>query len=460
MKLVIYFVIIISSNIFLFADEEIYELKHITEFNKGSGMSLRDLSCIDENNCILLHSDEQTRGMIAKKTTDGGKTWKIIFADTSTTEPKYLSKNYGQFCKYFPSGLLILLGEFGKIMRSEDYGETFEEFNIEHFRYNDFEMLDEQRAVAVSIKFGNDKDVEPGILRSSDGCKTWQKFNIPDSISKRFKFYSITQQKNEDLIIWSYPLNKDEQDSTKSFYFRTDFEGSFWQPLSSPRYLDKIIFFDENEGLSTGKKTKMSLDESDTAFTAKTYNAGKTWEIKMKSTPPHDRLSFDYYTDSLITLYGSGFGFFKSTDKGESWFMPVLNTDSSIFIYTLFTRKVILFESGSFYISTGWYEQLLKGTRVNTSVQIPSVNPKKIYPNPVSLGSTFTSDYEIERSGYLRIYMSDVSGKEISSLYSGFAEAGSYSTPLRLPDNISSGSYWLNTEINGFRHVQMLNVVR
>ncbi|MBE2188708.1 MAG: hypothetical protein IAE98_04500, partial [Candidatus Kapabacteria bacterium] len=248
---------------------------------------------------------------------------------------------------------------------------------------------------------------------------------------------------------------------TKNYFYHTDFEGSFWNFLEVPKYVDYVYMFDEYEGFATGK-IQIPGSLNDTAVTSKTYDGGKTWEIKSKTTWPFELFSSQLvHNDTNIFIAGTGFGFLKSTDKGESWFEPNLQiTDDNIYLLPLLTSVHTYFDSHILYFVTHIRPQVLKATKIISSVNVPSVKPKRIYPNPVTYGSDFVAEYEIATPGHLKMYLSDLSGREVCPLYSDFAESGSYSTSLRLPENISSGSYWLVSEQNGYKHVQLLNVVK
>jgi hypothetical protein len=218
--------------------------------------------------------------------------------------------------------------------------------------------------------------------------------------------------------------------------------------------------FDEYEGFATGR-IQLFGSMNDTAITSKTYDGGKTWEFKSKTTWPYEMFSSHVvHNDTNIFISGSGFGFLKSTDKGESWYKPEFQFGEDVDTASGISSIQAYFDSGIVYFFTYFRSQVIKGTRLGASVYSPSVKPKKIYPNPVTYGSDFIAEYEIATSGHLKMYLSDLSGREVCPLYSDFAESGSYSTSLRLPENISSGSYWLVSEQNGYKHVQLLNVVK
>jgi hypothetical protein len=465
MKMTLFITILIFVfNLNLLSIYENYEIEIFNNIPSNVLTKLMNISCIDENNCISLRTDNNGTGLMLEKTTDGGNSWTLIYADTSfkSSDSIYYPKYYGVECKYFSDGTIVILTDYGKIIRSEDYGETFTEYpQIKNYFFSSFVMFDSLNAITTSTEWNDLPDAEYQILKSTDGCISWSNFNVPDTIVELWDFYELSLQKDGSVFVYIHAKYGFESDSTKNYFYHTDFEGNFWKYLEVPKFVNKIYMFDEIEGYATGK-IQIPGSLNDTAISSKTYDGGQTWVIKSKTTWPYELFSSQLvHNDNNIFISGSGFGFLKSTDKGESWFEPNLQIiDKSIFLTPLLTTVQAYFDSNILYFFTHIRPQVLKATKVISSVSSPSVKPKKIYPNPVSYGSDFIAEYEIATSGHLNMYLSDLSGREVCPLYSDFAESGSYSTSLRLPENISSGSYWLVSEQNGYKHVQLLNVVK
>jgi hypothetical protein len=458
---IIFFTAILTVN--LFSNNIAYKVEHFYNFHKNVLTFAMDISCIDENNCIFLKTDNNATGLMLEKTTDGGNSWTLIYADTSfkSSDSVYYPKYFGVACKYFSDGTIVILTDYGKIIRSEDYGETFTEYpQINNYFYQSFNMLDSKNALTISSAYAELPNAQYQILKSTDGCKSWEDIPVPDSISQLWNFGTFMFQKDNSVIIRCIAKYGLESDSTKNYFYHTDFEASFWKYLEVPNYIKNIYFFNENEGFATGRIVQSEI-QKDTAIIVKTYDGGITWEFKSKTTWPTEWFSSRLvHNDSMIFVAGSLFGFHQSTDKGESWFKPEYQITDGVWDIPYVSSIEAYFDSGIVYFLTGFNTQCLKGTRVVSSVASPSVKPKRIYPNPVTNGTDFIAEYEIATSGHLKMYLSDLSGREVCPLYNTFAEAGSYSTSLRLPEHISSGSYWLVSEQNGYKHVQLLNVVK
>jgi photosystem II stability/assembly factor-like uncharacterized protein len=457
---IIFFTAILTVN--LFSNNIAYKVEHFYNFHKNVLTFAMDISCIDENNCIFLKTDNNATGLMLEKTTDGGNSWTLIYADTSfkSSDSVYYPKYFGVACKYFSDGTIVILTDYGKIIRSDDFGESFEEIQINNYFYKSFDMLDSKNALTISSAYVELPNAKYQILKSTDGCKSWEDIPVPDSISQRWLFGTFMLQKDNSFIIRCIAKYGLESDSTKNYFYHTDFEGSFWKYLEMPKYIQDIYFFNKNEGFATGR-IRLSGIQDDTAIVVKTYDGGKTWEFKSKTLWPYEWFSSRLiHNDSIIFIAGSLFGFHQSTDKGESWFIPEYQITDGVYEVPYVSSIEAYFDSGIVYFVTGTPTQCLKGTKVVSSVASPSVKPKRIYPNPVTYGTDFIAEYEIAIPGHLKMYLSDLAGREVCPLYSDFAESGSYSTSLRLPEHISSGSYWLVSEQNGYKHVQLLNVVK
>jgi photosystem II stability/assembly factor-like uncharacterized protein len=454
MKILIYTIFAFFSIVNLISQERTYQVEPLKEFSKGMFSILRDNSCFDADNCIIVRTDENGYGMIAEKTSDGGRNWVQIYADTAIIRPDslYNPKNDAQRVKYFADGTVIMLADRGKILRSEDYGETFSEYKIENFNYSGFDMLDKNRAIITSSGWIYYEGSENFIKISYDGCKTWEDFKLSDTNYLDF-YRSVYFLPDDKMIIH---LNSDPVNSNLVI---TDFEGTFWKYFKTPRYINKMHFFDDNEGIGVGRIYVQS--GGDTAVISKTYDGGENWEVKLKTVFPFSSFSdIGYMNDSLIMVSSSSFGVFYSTDKGESWFEPILIYTKDSLRGSGFSEGFTKISDDVFYLRALLPSQFLKFTRITSSVTDATLKPTKIYPNPIYIGSSFTSEYELKSSGMLKMYISDLGGREILQLFNGFEESGHHSRTFNFPETIGSGSYWLVSEVNGYRHVQMLNVVK
>ncbi|MCO5251970.1 MAG: hypothetical protein M9949_11210 [Candidatus Kapabacteria bacterium] len=442
--------------------EEIYQIENAYAFGKNIPSNPSCLSCLDEINCILLRTDDNGTGIILEKTTDGGFLWTKVYADTSfkSSDSAYYPHYRGENCKYNNNGTIIIVTSNGKIIRSDDFGDSFTKYPIiDDYKHHSFIMLDPEKALTSTSIWSEMAGTSYHIMKSSDSCKSWQAFPVPTYITNKWNLTDLILQKDNSIIMRRI-VKKTPNKDTMNYFYHTDFEGSFWKLLEVPKHIEYIYYLDENEAFGAGN-IYVTIYDRDTTIVCKTYDDGKTWEFTSKTIWPKQRVSsYLVHNDSHIIISGSWFGFRKSTDKGNSWFKPEFQIDSDIKSTNQISNVQAYFDSEILYFYTVSPSQLLRGTKVISSVNSPSVKPKRIFPNPVTYGSDFVAEYEIATSGHLKMYLSDLSGREVCPFYSDFVESGSYSTSLRLPENIISGSYWLVSEQNGYKHVQLLNVVK
>ncbi|MGH2565200.1 MAG: T9SS type A sorting domain-containing protein, partial [Ginsengibacter sp.] len=71
-----------------------------------------------------------------------------------------------------------------------------------------------------------------------------------------------------------------------------------------------------------------------------------------------------------------------------------------------------------------------------------------VYPNPVTQNSVI--DLQTPESGKVQMYLYNIQGQKISSIYSGFLVKGKHTLPFNQTLNkLTSGSYLLTVQING-----------
>jgi photosystem II stability/assembly factor-like uncharacterized protein len=391
------------------------------------------------------------------KTTDGGNFWRETYLDTVrfNEEPKYVPDYYPVECKSFNTGLVIVINQNGSIIRSVDFGETWVKYNtLDSLDIGSFTMLDEKRAVLTSENWGG--ATINGLFYSDDSCKTFKKYIIPDSLIIHRVYSEISISKNNDIYT-STSKSSLNPDLTKREKLKMNFEGSNWQLLTLPRYIIDLYFFNNDIGVGWGNY----IDKNqlpDTAVIYKTYNGGKDWELKFKSGNPYKSIrEIKFWDDSTGYCFGKKNLFLKTTDQGESWYF--IKKDFYKIDAATAPMSIEVTSKDIVYLMYGWSEMIYKYCPLTTSVEEPVVSEYKLYPNPLKLGSSFQLSFNAIKYGNATIYISDIEGKELVKLFNNHIDIGTKSFTFNVPDNISSGVYWLVIEMNGYCHVKMLNII-
>jgi glycosidase len=139
---------------------------------------------------------------------------------------------------------------------------------------------------------------------------------------------------------------------------------------------------------------------------------------------------------------------------------PTAGTWYNYFTGATFTAtgssQSLLLQPGEYYVYT---DRNVSGTVVTPILNINSnlSNMKlKLYPNPANAATII--EYEIEESGKVELAVTDMNGKNIANLYSGFKARGKHQ--LAMSSNgfnvakLAGGIYLLQTSINGKRKTE------
>ena len=103
MKKAIFILCIIFIVTNLKGNDRTYRLENLRIYSWESLMTIMDYSCFDADNCIIVRTDDNLAGLIAEKTSNGGKTWELVYADTSfkSDDSIYYPVHSAQRVKYF-----------------------------------------------------------------------------------------------------------------------------------------------------------------------------------------------------------------------------------------------------------------------------------------------------------------------------------------------------------------------
>ncbi len=101
---------------------------------------------------------------LAARTTDGGGTWNIILGlpEKDFTKVKFVNQ------------YLFILGETGTVLRSNDYGESFQNYSVN--TTGSFRDITFKKSTDLGFLVS---DQEPGLWYSLYGGTSWESYNLP-----------------------------------------------------------------------------------------------------------------------------------------------------------------------------------------------------------------------------------------------------------------------------------------
>lgn len=106
----------------------------------------------------------------------------------------------------------------------------------------------------------------------------------------------------------------------------------------------------------------------------------------------------------------------------------------------------------------GVYDNKDLVTAEEITVQIPNgYSLSQNYPNPFN--PTTKVSYSISKSGFVRISLYNVLGKEVKNMVSGQKQAGIYEFIINA-ENLNSGVYYCKMEVNGFTETRKLLLIK
>ncbi len=415
------------------------------------------ISCLNNDDCLFL-ARRGVNGAIIYKTLDGGISTRIVYEDTATRKdghynyiPDYDARNI----YYFNSGIALIVSYPGVVLKSTDFGETWKKYTNQFgFYILHSEVADEYNAFAITE---TTPKAEGNFYCSGDGCETWSLFPMPDTIREAGYPISVTIQADKILTVGFIEKGHNGTNAIWCFY-KTDFEGKKWEKLNTPNFVDEIFFLNDSEWVARG--VVLGNDgQRDTVLVYKTINSGMTWDITFRSQSPFQRSSVLEFSKSLNIGYilGPKNLIIKTKDKGSNWYF--IRDSLSKLGATSNVTGICIPSDNILYYTTTMVGRIVKYAAEAASVNEPLAITSKLYPNPIHINNSFTINYAISKSGFIRQYICDLGGRELIESYKGYLESGQYTSTYNLPESLSSGTYWFVTEMNGICQIKMLSVV-
>jgi photosystem II stability/assembly factor-like uncharacterized protein len=392
--------LLIITLLIIYANQNVYTKNIILadslniSFNKkldlGTDVSLSDIDCYDEKNCLLTVNYSNV-GSCLIKTNDGGETWEHVLADE-------FSKSYGEDktkankdyvlvqSSFIDQNTIFSADAFSRMFfKTANSGETWDTIpgSIKDtlIFIDKFKMIDVNYGYFTTYRYLGNNEYDLALYYTQNGCKSWNRLNIEMNFydSERYRPYFIEAIiKNNQIYSLYRMLDKKNVLRYESVIVKYDINTHEQYKIDLPSYINDFYFISENEGIAVGNLLKPLQFEIDSASIYKTYDGGKTWDIVFKGDRYFkEAYLIHYYSNNLIAVTGRGNRLYISSDKGENWYNISDTNDIAATIYPL----CIASENVIYFIS---HDKLYKWVDGKTSVvELPKIIEFKIYPNPV-----------------------------------------------------------------------------
>jgi photosystem II stability/assembly factor-like uncharacterized protein len=315
------------------------------------------------------------------------------------------------------------------------------------------------------------------ILKTTNGGVDWDtsRYSVPDTYIRTIHFMDslngymgggpglllkttnggnnwINCEKDTTSIVSKFPINKFR------FYSNgfgiacggiTDIAGVIWKTTNTGLFWDvipiaaepinDIKFFDSNNIIALAGDLEFG------ASILRTTNAGLNWSYKnigIFGVP--NVLSFRTESEAWAPM-GYLDKFLLTTDAGNYW--NLIDTPDSSRVFDL------VFINNKFGVGVGLNGTVVRfnASSVNITNNTTSVYSPFLYQNyPNPFNPKTTIQYSIPEISNVELVIYDLLGKEISTLYKGFKNAGWY-TDIFFSNNLPSGVYYYRLTVQGLK---------
>ena len=354
----------------------------------------------------------------------------------------------------------IYSGRAQALFSSSDHGKTWNYEKFETEKVYDATILNDRIVTSVftNVHPASQSSNKFGVFFMEENAKYWQWWYMQITIGP---FESIAAYNNELLIasphgVYSFSF-KDTIASkisnlnnantiavfdnviiaSSSMYgtIRSSDGGETWEGIST---------FSEDVDYVKIDNTVFCVDRRTKKVYAESSDLGLTWE---KIT---EYAKIPEYTSNRedINFKVIDYKFNMTTDNGSSWIDVNQGLDSAA-KYVVVMDDYIIAET-----DMGIFRAKISEL-TSTSVAENPVNQAIIlYPNPAK--NEFTLDYNSPIADKAEIFITDILGNKISTLYQDYLVKGNNILTFSLPKNVSSGSYFITIEHKGVKYSKML----
>jgi photosystem II stability/assembly factor-like uncharacterized protein len=388
-----------------------------------NGQSISDVTFLDSLTGFFITGNLNTPSGInfIYKTTNGGSNWQNIYSDNKDfARIIFINSQTGFVCGGYNNYT-------NNLLKTTNQGDIWFSLNTPYsFLFKDMSILNED-----TIWLVNDMALESGVFRSTNGGQNW----IMQSNLNPDKIYMVN--KNLGFI-------KRGNGIYGAYTGRTTNGGYDWN-LTSPdtafydmHFIDSLVGWKAN-GLNIKKTT----------------NGGLNWTLQFLPQLNYANVLFKFSFINKDTIFGVGGIYsyqstgrglvYKTTNGGTNWGYQLPDTSFGIYQYFFINfvdkLKGWAFSPGFKNIRTitGGADTTLY-TRINNKIISVPINfeLKQNYPNPYN--SSTIIEYYINKQGWVKLKIFDITGREMGTLVNEVQNIGGYGIPVSI--NLSSGVYF------------------
>lgn len=394
-------------------------------------LGFRPLSFINENTGWL-STTGYTGQVPIYRSTNGGINWENICMTSPYPDwIQFLKSNIG----YYKSG--------NTLYKSTNGGYNWMQITPLNITVNSINFSDENTGYACGYAT---PPIRPKLIKTTNGGSSWDSIFVTSENSAVTSFNFINP--NSGWVSLSYPVYPM---GTNSRIFKTTNGGLNWnfQRLDTNAFHTKISFLDN----LTGWAAKNDFN-TNAGNLIRTTDGGNSWIILPLSVL-RGRFHFvNSNTGWAENLPGS---LFKSTNGGLNWYAQVdigLAGIENLQFINAYTGWVV--GDGGLIVKTTNGGELL-GVH-NISGEIPlNFSLSQNYPNPFNPVTNIK--FDIPKSGFVKITVFDLLGREITRLVNEQMQPGSYNVDWDA-SNYPSGVYFYKLESEDFVESKKMVLVK
>ena len=366
---------------YLLSDSKEWKNIHSSYF-PGGGNSFNSIRCADSLNCFVWVDYKGQWGYKFVRTTDGGKSWEIMYQDSNYFHSSTDYKELPELTEiaYPDTNLFIAVGDSGTIIRTTDKGKTWNKplFDKQKGIFN-IRMLDNNYGIIMTYDQPIHK-VE--LFETTNSGNNWQLMNLPSN-SGDLLFFDDYQIINRNLF---YALIRYK--TSEPLLLRVYNNWETWDTISRNYCAQYMSFVNEKKGWIGGGCDLGGGDFKQQILY--TEDSGNTWTMQRDT---------DYNTFSIqgISMFDENFGMancgcwsvLETYNGGKTWIEASLHGDTAFYGICYnedYWDIQVPSLTNAYMIGDGFY--IWKFTRdwskVSVAEPLKEGSPPVIFPNPAS----------------------------------------------------------------------------